>query len=121
MVFTKIEVPWGYKNGMTALQNKIQLSYQGKYLNKKQTLTDSTFMFFIIVDRKEGCLLRIELTNGSYSSLAQFLIDELRTACEWIPNMQGGRGVRSFTKLFIRLKKDGSFLVAMPNDQPAQK
>lgn len=121
IVFTKIEVPWGYKNGIKALQNKIQLSYQNNYSNKKQVVTDSTFMFLIIIDRKEGCLLRIELTHGSYSSLAQFLIDELRTSCEWIPNMQGGRGIRSFTKIFIRLNKDGSFLVAMPNDQPDQK
>lgn len=121
IVFTKIEVPWGYKNGIKSLQNRIQLSYQNNYLNKKQISTDSTFMFFIIVDRKEGCLLRIELTHGNYSSLAQFLIDELRTSCEWIPNMQGGRGVRSFTKIFIQLSKEGSFLVAMPNDQPEKK
>ena len=121
IVFTKIEVPWGYKNGMKALQNKIHLSYQKKYTNKNQILTDSAYMFSIIVDKKEGCLLRIELTHGNYSPFVQFLIDELRKACEWTPGMAGGRPVKSFIKIFIRLNKDGSFLVAMPNDQPEQK
>ncbi|RXK59404.1 hypothetical protein ESA94_14825 [Lacibacter luteus] len=117
IVFTKVEVPWGYEGGVKALQQKIQSAYQNKYVKSQHSSADSAFLFSILVDSKSSCLLRIELTQGNYSSFAQFFIDELRTACQWKPNLQGGRAVRSFTKVFVRLNKNQTITVAMPNEE----
>lgn len=116
IVFTKVEVLWGFKNGLKALQNKIQAAYLKSHLSNRKMSADSAFMFSIVIDRKDSCLIRIELTKGNYTPVAQFLTDELRAACGWTPAMQGGRPVRSFTKIFIRLNMDGSLVVATPND-----
>ncbi len=115
IVFTKVEVLWGFKNGLKALQNKIQAAYLKSHLGNQKMSADSAFMFSIVIDRKDSCLIRIELTKGNYTPVAQFLIDELRAACEWTPSMQGGRPVRSFAKVFILLNKDRTITVAMPN------
>ena len=116
IVFTKVEVLWGYRNGVKALQNKIQAAYLKSPLSNQKILADSAFMFSIVIDRKDSCLIRIELTKGNYSPIAQFLIDELRAACEWTPSMQGGRLVRSYSKIFIRLNRDRSILVVTPTN-----
>jgi len=114
MIFIKVEVLWGYKNGIKELQKKIENSYRNNSLFKQNRPVETALLFDIIVDNKDSCLKRIELKRGSYSPFAQFIMDELKTACSWTPSEQGGRPVKSYTKIFIRLHKDNSITVAMP-------
>ncbi len=114
IIFTKIETLSGYKNGIKELQKKIESSYRKSNWLKQKPTVDSAFLFAIIIDNKDSCLKRIELTEGNYSPFAQFIIEELKTACSWIPSQQGGRPVKSYSKIFIRLNKDNSITVAMP-------
>ncbi|MEQ1798537.1 MAG: hypothetical protein ABL872_11340 [Lacibacter sp.] len=114
MVFTKVEILSGYKNGIKELQKKIETSYRNGSLFKKNRPVETALLFDIIIDNKDSCLKRIELKRGNYSPFAQFIMDELKTSCSWTPSEQGGRPVKSYTKIFIRLNKDNSITVAMP-------
>lgn len=114
MVFTKVEVLSGYKNGIKELQKKIENSYRNNSQFKQKQPVETAILFDIIVDNKDSCLKRIELKRGSYSPFAQFIMDELKTSCSWTPSEQGGRPVKSYSKIFIRLNKDNSITVAMP-------
>ena len=114
MVFTKVDILSGYKNGIKELQKKIESSYRNSSLYKQNKPVETALLFDIIVDNKDSCLKRIELKRGSYSPFAQFIMDELKAACSWTPSEQGGRPVKSYSKFFFRLNKDNSITVAMP-------
>lgn len=114
IIFTKVELLSGYKNGIKELQNKIEISYRNSNLFKLKRSFETALLFEIIIDNKDSCLKRIELKKGDYSEFAQFVMDELKTTCSWTPSLQGGRSVKSYTKIFIRLNKDNSITVAMP-------
>lgn len=115
IVFTKVEILSGYKKGIKELEKKIETSYRNSKLFKQKKSVEAALLFDIIVDNKDSCLKRIELKRGSYSHFAQFIIDELMTSCEWTPSIQGGRPVKSFTKIFVLLNKDRTITIAMPN------
>ncbi|MFT3845742.1 MAG: hypothetical protein QM725_11860 [Lacibacter sp.] len=115
IIFTKIEIISGYKNGIKALQNDLQTAFNNYHFSKKINPNKSAMLFEVLIDNKDSCLKRIELKEGEYSEFTQFIIDELRNNCSWTPSIQGGRPVKSYSKIFVRLNKDKTITVAMPN------
>ncbi len=94
-VFTKVEVGPSYKNGIGVLKNQIEAAFKKRHFENKKSITESALIFEITVDRKDSCLKRIKLLEGSYSGFAQFVMDELKTNCGWKAGIAGGRPVMS--------------------------
>lgn len=110
-VFIKIEVLPRYKSGIQGLQSLMGSAFKARFRNVSLSVADSVLIYEILVDNKDSCLKRINLIEGRYSAFEQFVMDELKRSCAWLPAMQGGRGVIAYTKIFIRLNKDKRFIV----------
>lgn len=114
MIFSKIEKLSGYKNGTKALQQHLQTAYIKNFTNKPRTQFDSALLFQVMIG-KDSCLQKIELIEGKYSEFAEYIMNELKNACSWEPYIKDGRPTRSYSKIFVRLNKDNTITVAMPN------
>lgn len=115
IIFTKVETNSRYKKGVKGLQKDLETAYLSKRFSNHNEENEIPLLFNVIVDGKDSCLKRIELIEGEYSEFAQFILDELKRNCLWLPSMQSGRRVKSWVKIFVRLNKDKTITVAMPN------
>ena len=112
-IFTKVERGPKYVKGLQQLQNQIEAALKQKYPDGEKQPIDSVLIYKILVDRKDSCLLSIELEEGQYSSFAQIISDEVKSACSWTPADGGGRPITSHHKMFVRLNKNNSITVAI--------
>lgn len=113
-VFIKVENKSRYKKGMKDLAHQMETAFKKKYVHTEKHSIDSVLIFKILIDNRDSCLKRIELIVGGYSSFTKIIMDELINSCSWIPSEQGGRPVKSYNKIFVRLNKDRSITAAMP-------
>ena len=114
-VFIKVENKSGYKKGMKDLAHQMETAFKKKYAYNEKHPIDSALIFKILIDNRDSCLKRIELITGGYTSFTQIIMDELKNSCSWTPSLQGGRPVKSYSKIFVRLNKDRSITAAIPD------
>ena len=113
-IFTKVERGPKYVKGVQQLQNQIEAALKQKYPDGEKQPIDSVLIYKIMVDRKDSCLLSIELKEGKSSRFAQIVSDEIKSACSWTPANGGGRPVMAYLKMFVRLNKNNSITVDIP-------
>ena len=113
-IFTKVERGPKYVKGVQQLQNQIKAALKLKYPDGEKLPIDSVLIYKIMVDRKDSCLLSIELEEGKSSRFAQIVSDEIKSACSWTPANGGGRPVMAYLKMFVRLNKNNSITVDIP-------
>lgn len=114
-VFIKVENRSGYKKGMKDLAHQLETAFKKKYIYNENHSIDSVLIFKILIDNRDSsCLKKIELIVGGYTSFTQIIMDELKNSCSWTPSLQGGRAVKSYSKIFVRFNKDRSITAAIP-------
>jgi len=114
-IFTKVEVFAGYKPGMKQLEKDINAAVVKNYSPDSKThLTDSVFIFRIIVGNKDSCLKEVKLMEGEDGFFSGVVAQALKNCCSWTPSMHGGRAVNAYIKVYIKYNKDQSLTVAYP-------
>lgn len=114
IVFTKVEIYGGYKGGAIKLKAQIQKNFDAHFSGKEIQLKDSTFIFQAIIPSKDSCLQEVRVLYGEESFFKQFIIEQLYAACQWEPAYGGGRPVKAWRRIFVRLNSDRSITVAYP-------
>ena len=114
-IFTKIERGPRYSKGVMQLKKQIETALQQKYAGKEKQPIDSVLIYKIMVDKKDSCLLSIQLEEGKNSRFAEIVSDEIKSACSWTPFYAGGRAVFSYYRIFVRLNINNSITLKMPN------
>ena len=112
--FEKVEAGIGYKGGIKILKQQLEAAINQKNISLPNYSEDSVLIFNTILDNKDSSLKRIELIEGKYSAFSQIMMEVLIKSGPWFPPLQGGRPVKAYFKIFIRLHKGNSITVAIP-------
>lgn len=112
-IFVKIEKERGYKGGVKKLKQHLEDEIKNKNISLSKNIEDSVLIFTAVLS-KDSSLLRLELIEGNYSAFSQAIMDFLIKPRTWLPTEAGGRPVKSYSKIFIRLHKDKSLTVHYP-------
>jgi hypothetical protein len=113
--FEKVEIGVRYTGSVNRLKQQLEDAIKIKNIVLTDNIEDSVLIFNTILDNKDSSLKRIELIEGKYSVFSQTMLETLIKSGPWLPPLQGGRPVRAYFKIFIRLQKDKAITVAISN------
>lgn len=113
IIFEKVEITRRYDGGVRGLKKYLEESIKTQDIVLSDKVEDSVLIYSVVLG-KDSVLKRIEQIEGNYSSFSQSMMDALINSGQWFPSIQGGRSVKSYFKIFVRLNKDKTLTVSYP-------
>ena len=110
-IFEKVEIIRDYIGGTKKLKSNLEQALNAKKISLTNNIQDSVLIFSAVLSGKDSSMERVELIEGNYSPFSQAMMDILTIPKSWTPSLQGGRAVRSYLKIFIRLQKDNTIIL----------
>lgn len=110
-VFIKVEPPRGYIGGLEKMKQHLEYEIRNKKISLKKNIEDSLLTLTLILTGRDDNIGSIELTDGTHSPFSKTIMDGLIKPDMWHTSLKDGRPIRSYFKIFIRLRKDKSLSV----------
>ena len=78
----------------------------------KRMLDSTTVYIFRLLVSRDSSISSVKMVEGDSASLAAgALMDELKRSGPWIPAQQGGRSVKAYMKVYVRLEPKSKLVV----------
>ena len=108
-LFFKIEQPHGYAKGLHVMAQQMEAELSHFSIQP----SDSTVMIRFILG-KDGTLTRFTIEKGDpEDAYTKQLVALLQASGPWLPFETGGRKVKAYIRLFIRINPDKTYTLAM--------
>ena len=82
-------------------------------MTRYRRMPDSTTVYiFRMLVARDSSISTVKMVEGDSASLAgRLLMDELKRSGPWIPVQQGGRPVKAYMKVYVRLEPKSKLVV----------
>jgi len=106
------KVPWtiAFKPGKEKLKERLEKA-AAQYKQMRDNITSDAVYIFRVLVASDSSIKSIEILEGEYSSFAGVLMDELKKSGPWTPANQGGRSVKAYLRIFVRLDPKNRLVV----------